>query len=268
MVSTPRYLSSREANVSNEQGFALLSVLWLLLLATVLVASLAFWTTQSVQTRSLLSQELEAKRILYTAFEIIVFDLITNGRDSEWVAQSGPVTGPLDILGTRVDVTVSADAGKVDINAADDATILLVLKAAGASESKADTLLFKIHEAQKARSDLPKLATMREVQSVFRDANDDFACVEPLITVHTGAKRPLFEKAPPNLQKALGPKVTQRSVMSIAAQELTAQVFRLALTFEKRTVAARVLLTGDNQKPYWLYSWSAFVSDCRPAKPL
>lgn len=257
----PRSSSSRKANAENQDGFALLSVLWLLLLATVLVASLAFWTTQGVRTRSLLSQDLETSRVLEAAFQIVVFDLITDGQESQWAAQSGPVVESLDVMGNSVVVTVSADAGKVDLNAADDALVLQVLKIAGASQSNADGRLFAIRDAQHMRGDLPKLATMVEVRSVFADKGKLFSCVEPLTTVHTGAKRPALEQSPARLRNALSGNNARRSVMSIASQQLSAQSFRLQASFNRRTVIKRFLLTGNPSEPYWTYSNMAAVDD-------
>lgn len=247
-----------------QNGFALLSVLWLLLLATMLVASIALWTRQSVQTRFLLSQDLRAQRLLHSAFQTIVFDLITEGQESQWAAQDGLISAALTIDGVRIGVVVSADSGKVDVNSADDAMLLDVLRASGASSAVAERVLFKVREAQQARSALPKLASMTEVRTVFGDEGALYACVEPLMTVHTNAARPNMQAAAQTLKDAFPSLAGQRSAMAITSQQLTAQVFRIELGFDRQRWTSRFLLTGNVTEPYWLYGWQRLSEACAP----
>lgn len=262
MLRSSRSPKAKTGPQRSQEGFALLSVLWLLLLATVLVASIALWTTKGAQTRSLLSQDLRAQTITDAAFETVVFDLITKGRESPWAAQDGPVTASVYIDGNTVMATVSADAGKVDLNAAPDDLILRVFELAGLTSTQAQQSLFALRDAQKARVDLPKIATLTEARTRINAAPETFACLEPLITVHTNARRPNLAAAPGRLKQGLAEGAIGRSVMSITPQQLTAQVFRVQLSYEQRNWASRVLLTGDPEEPYWLYDWLDNEKEC------
>lgn len=256
--------SSRSPKARQAQdGFTLLSVLWLLLLATVLLASIALITLQSVQTRSLLAQELRAKQLIDAAFETVLFDLITEGRESRWAAQDGPVSGTLGINGASLSIHVSADSGKADLNAAPDELLLSVFNTAGLSSGAASSLLFNLRSAKAKRADLPRIATLTELRSLFESNSSDFACVEPHVTVFTGARRPNVSAAGAVVKASLPANDQSRSVMAIQARTLSAQVFRVRISVSERVVAARVLLTGNNQQPYWLYDWLQNGAKCQ-----
>jgi general secretion pathway protein K len=122
---------------SRECGFALLIVLWTMVLLTLIVTRVTASGRMDVRLsnnlRDAAAAEAEADGVVYVAIAHLV-----DGSPQRWVADGSAHDVP--VAQGRARVRVRSEEGKFDLNSAPVPTLAAVLRAAGANEAKANEL--------------------------------------------------------------------------------------------------------------------------------
>jgi general secretion pathway protein K len=144
-----------------ETGIALLSVLWMLLLLSALAATSVYVSRTNA---ILVHRSLELAQAQAAADAAIV-DAISKLSD-ELQLRHSPVDGiarPWTFEGTEVMVSVSNEAGRIDVNAADDDLIIAFLESQNVTHDKSTTLVRDLRAWQGADSVGPHEANSASV---------------------------------------------------------------------------------------------------------
>jgi hypothetical protein len=168
----------------DENGYVLISALWLLVLSAAVVATIL--ARNAEQARSVRSSALDLQRQLdfEAAAETIVADLVLRGGGSQW--SQLPSAGTVTLHGRTIATKLSSESGRLDLNAADLAIIDRALQGLGASGT------------QRAEF-VSHLKRIREKQEKFRYFPDDvggisesvgLGCAADVFTVYSGLSQP------------------------------------------------------------------------------
>ena len=121
-----------------QQGMVLVIVLWMLVLMTVIAATIA--TTQKAQVRLTSSQvsRTEGRALALAGIHYAVTRLADSDRELAWLADG--VTRTWRYREQPIDITVTEESGRVDINAADRLLLIRLLAAIGLDSSRQQQL--------------------------------------------------------------------------------------------------------------------------------
>ncbi len=121
-----------------QQGMVLVIVLWMLVLMTVIAATIA--TTQKGQVRLTSGQvsRAEGRALALAGIHYAVTRLADSDRQSAWFADG--VTRTWRYREQSIDITVTDESGRVDINAADRLLLIRLLAAIGLDSSRQQQL--------------------------------------------------------------------------------------------------------------------------------
>jgi hypothetical protein len=196
MSSSLSRMYSKPRHRNPERGIALISVLWVLLLLSALAAT----ATYIVRTNAILThRSLELARAQAAADAAIV-DTISKLSD-EQVARHPPIGGAAqnwEFDGFTVTITISNEAGRIDVNAASDDLILAFLQSEGIDQSTAATLLGDLRDRH--NGPLESLSQLRRIPS-WNAQNTD--CWMSSLTVYTGLPGVAVSDATPRALAAL-----------------------------------------------------------------
>jgi len=172
---------------NRELGIALISVLWVLLLLSGLAGAAAFMArTNAILTHKLgdLAQaEATTDAALVSAIAMLSDQKTSrhpriDGQPQTWEFQGSPVA-----------VSISNEAGRIDVNAADDDLILAFLYSQGIPEDQATIMLSDLRKHQNiAGSPAPAgtLRTVDELKRISSWATQNLDCWKDALTVYTG----------------------------------------------------------------------------------
>ena len=198
-------------SIRRNRGVALLLVIWVLALVAILIGGFVL----IARTEQLESRHLEdGARARYAAeagLSRAVYELMRPALETRWVADGRPYE--LEFDGAKVEVRVHDEGGKIDVNAADDKTLLAVFALAGVEQDRAERLVDAIMDwrdpddlthpkgAEKADYEAAGLtygpanmpfATIGEFQQVLGMDYELFHKLRPFITVYSRSARPNF----------------------------------------------------------------------------
>src|SRR5690606_38122261 len=200
---------------ARQRGIAFVIVLWLLALLAILLGSFALMArTENLQARHLF----DSTRALYAAeagLNRAVFELMQPDPTTRWLPDGRPYVFNFD--DAEVEIRITDESGKIDINAADVATLDQMFQALGVdaveSAQLADAMLdwrdpddlvmpngaedpeYEAAGLPYGTADAP-FTTVSELQQVIGMSYELFQMVEPGITVYTGQGRPNASFAP------------------------------------------------------------------------
>lgn len=197
------------------RGVAFVLVMWVIALLSILLGSFALIArTEGLQSRHLFDST-TARYAAEAGLNLAVFGLSKPNPEEKWVADGRPYTFTFD--GTEVEISITDDSGKIDINTADALTLKSLFAGAGVEDAKAEELadaiqdwrdqddLISPHGAEiddyKA-VDLPygprnaPFETLSEMQQVFGMDYDIYMKIEPAITMYSGRGTPSAAYAP------------------------------------------------------------------------
>jgi general secretion pathway protein K len=196
-------------------GVAFVLVLWVIAMMSVLLGSFALVArTEGLQSRHLFDTT-TARYAAEAGLNLAVYGLSKADPQQKWVADGRPYTIQFD--DAEVEISITDDSGKIDINAADSASLKSLFVGRGVEEVKAEELadaivdwrdpddLTSLHGAE--RDDYrsvglpysPRNApfeTISEIQQVFGMNYDLYVQIEPAITMFSGRSMPSAAYAP------------------------------------------------------------------------
>jgi general secretion pathway protein K len=213
-------------NSTRQRGVALLIVLWVLALVAVLLGGFVLLArTEQLEARHL-ADGAQARYAAEAGVSRAVYELMRPNPDTRWVADGRPYKITFEEI--EVEVRVSDEGGKVDINAADEQTLAALFGLAGVEREQAARLtdavldwrdpddLVRPNGAEKAEYEAAGLtyhpsntgfATLGELQQVLGMDYELFRKLRPFVTVYSRSGRPNFGLAPMQLLQLL-PGVT------------------------------------------------------------
>ncbi|MEM9533704.1 MAG: type II secretion system minor pseudopilin GspK [Pseudomonadota bacterium] len=192
-----------------QRGIALVVVLWLSLLLTILVGSFAIVArTENLQARHLF----DTTRAWYAAeagLHRAVFELRNPNLEERWFADGRTYTTEFE--GATVEISVTDETGKIDLNVADELLLGALFQSAGVEPEASDLLVdavldwrdpddlvrlngaedddYEAAEYPYGAKDAP-FDTVTELQQVMGMNYELFVTLEPALTVYTGRARP------------------------------------------------------------------------------
>ena len=213
---------------------ALVIVIWILTLLTLMAGSFAMSMRRETSVSSAIKNNAEALALAESGIMLAEFMLtqpdpkqrwLANGTVYEWVRPDGDIR-----------IRVLSESGKVDINAAEEAQIGAVLKAAVADEWQQQSLLNAILDWRDADDDTRTLGaekrqyqraglsygptnnafqSLEELQLVLGMNEMIFNAIQPWITVYSGQAQVNQRDAAPELLAILAEDLKQRNIQDV-----------------------------------------------------
>lgn len=185
----------------SERGFVLIGAVWLLLLAASLVAILMLRSRSTdaaaIREGGALQQDLD----LDAARETVAADLLINGPRSQWWRL--PARGSVGLGARSVEITMTSEAGRIDLNDADPKAIQDALLGLGFSPADAQAFLAGLL-ARRQQGRIVASAEIDRLIAPLTRANGRGLCLPDLFTIEAGLMQPDAGRAPPVLARALG----------------------------------------------------------------
>lgn len=218
---------------ARQGGVAFVLVMWVIAMLSVLLGSFALVArTEGLQSRHLFDTT-TARYAAEAGLNLAVYGLSKSDPMQKWMADGRPYTFMFDEA--EVEISITDDAGKIDINAADAASLKNLFIGAGVDEQKADELagaiqdwrdpddLTTLNGAERAdyrAVDLPysprnaPFETLSEIQQVFGMDYELYTRIEPAITMFSGRSNPSAAYAPLEALMAI-PGMTQEQAQAL-----------------------------------------------------
>lgn len=197
------------------RGVAFVLVMWVIAMLSVLLGSFALVArTEGLQSRHLFDST-TARYAAEAGLNLAIYGLSKTDPAHKWVADGRPYAFVFD--GVEVELSITDDSGKIDINNADPLTLKNLFQGAGVEEATAEELADAIVDWRDP-DDLPSLhgaeaddykavglpygprnapfETLSELQQVFGMNYDLYMKIEPAITLFSGRGTPSAAYAP------------------------------------------------------------------------
>ncbi len=220
---------------AGQRGVALILVVWVIALMAVLLGSFALIArTESLESRHLFDST-TARYAAQAGIERAVYELSNPDQSTRWVGDGRPYGFTFD--NADIEVELTDESGKIDINSADDAMLQSLFVTVGVSPDQAEALSEAIQNWRSpALNALPNGAqladykaaglsygprnapfqTVSEVQQVLGMNYDLYTRIEPAITIYSGGSSPNPAYAPLEVLLTL-PGMTEALAQQIIA---------------------------------------------------
>ncbi|MBN8481021.1 MAG: general secretion pathway protein GspK [Xanthomonadales bacterium] len=207
--------SPRKPGARASRGVAFVLVMWVIALLSILLGSFAVIArTEGMQSRHLFDTT-TARYAAEAGLNLAVYGLSKPNPEEKWMADGRSYTFTFD--GAEVEISITDDSGKIDINSADLVTLKNLFVGAGVDEIRAEELADAIQDWRDPDDlvsphgaevddyeavDLPygprnaPFETLSELQQVFGMDYETYMKVEPAITMYSGRGTPSAAYAP------------------------------------------------------------------------
>jgi hypothetical protein len=168
-------------------GIALISVLWVLLLLSGLAGAAAFMA----RTDAILTHKLGEFAQAESTTDAALVNAIAMLSD-EKTARHPSIDGQpqrWDFHGIPVTVSISNEAGRIDVNTADDDLVLAFLYSQGIPEDRATAMLSDLRKFQRVSAGPAPVGTLRTIEELKKIptwAAQDLDCWTDSLTVYSG----------------------------------------------------------------------------------
>jgi len=224
-----------------QQGFALVIVIWILTLLSLMAGSFALTMRRDSSVTSALKNNAQAFALAESGFGMAKYMLQQANPDLRWLA-NGAIYQILRTDGSEIRVKIISEAGKIDINAADEALLSAVVKAVSGDLWEQQRLLNSIldwrdedneqrpHGAEKRQyqdaglSYIPSnkpFQSLEELQLVLGITPEIFNRIQPWLTVYSGQSQVNLQEATPEVAQIINNDLNDRHISSPATQNQT-----------------------------------------------
>lgn len=187
---------------AGEDGFVLVSAIWLLLLGAAIVAVIQLTVLNRAKSIAFERGQLERRLALETAYETAVADILFNGPRSSFAKLPGQTDYTLN--GVSVRISVSSESGKLDINQADPALIDRALMGLGVDATKRSALQGSLLNMRSSTSAKLSPSEMEQLLQEVGLGPSGGQCIARYFTAHSGLQRPTSGQMAPELAQAIG----------------------------------------------------------------
>lgn len=243
-----------------EEGYVLISAIWLLLLGASIVAAISLLVLRQSEDFAFERQEIQRKLALESAYQTVIADILFNGPRSSFAIL--PANDIYNLNGVRMTIKIVSETGKVDINNADSALVERVMRGLQIPSSSRNQYLSLYRkrlndnitinniadlEKEMQRSDI-KLATSSDINSGL--------CVSQFFTAHSGLSQPSSVHSPSELNRALSAPHTGGARLRMG------DAIHITITPDKGlALIAIVRITGRLDNPVAILDWR-YENDC------
>ncbi|MEP2103755.1 MAG: hypothetical protein ABJP02_16615 [Parasphingorhabdus sp.] len=185
-----------------EDGYILITAVWLLLLGASIVAIIMVHNLRYSEELSFEREMIKIGDAQESAVETIIADILFNGPRSQFALL--PATSEYRIDGVSMQVSVSNENGKIDLNQADLELIRRALQGLGVSGVPREKFVMLVRQGRYTEH---PFRSMIDVSSAFAQAGigtTDGFCPEQYFTAFSGLSQPQSNQMDPRLSKALG----------------------------------------------------------------
>jgi hypothetical protein len=183
-----------------EDGFVLIAAIWLLILAGSITAILMLRSLAAATAAADHQQSLERRLALESAVETMLADRLFEGNRSAW--NTTPAAASIAVGKYRVDLKVTSESGRLDVNSADPALIDTALQGFGIGSAERNRIVARLTALRLAKRSIGSLPELSALLGESRVKNG--SCLADSLTWVSGLAEPRPEQAPPALARALG----------------------------------------------------------------
>jgi general secretion pathway protein K len=221
-----------------EQGIALISVLWVVLLLSIVAASMVAGSRSNGALASATYDRARAEALAEAAVTEAVLALLDTRPEKQ---RSGRTLDSFPYADAMVTTTTQDETGKIDLNSANEELLRSLFKSVGVADDAADALFDKIadwrDEGDLHRLNGAKADDYREKGYPYGPRNGPFDGVEELKEVMDVTPE-LFDKVKGALtvyssRSSIDPSVAQAGALSALSQMITGQPEALAAAQQK-----------------------------------
>ena len=225
---------------ADENGYVLITAIWLLALCGAIAAMLMLRSLDSARIAHDQARQLMARIALQSAIETVIADRLFKQNHSRWWVL--PAQGSVDVAGQAVQVYISDDAGRIDLNEADSALIDQALRGAGVDGAARARFGARLAYLRASRRRLLTSADMAALCAPL-------SCPRGLFTLATGLAQPRAAQ----ISSALSPINGLPGTSGGPAQPGDSIRYEARSGGMTLTVIARE--SGLSSKPYALSEW-------------
>lgn len=198
-----RNLISRGAQPKrSEQGYILITAMWLLLLGGSIVALLMLKNLHAAEAYSDDREQLQMHYAQESAVEMVVADILFNGPRSEFARLPAETTYRFG--DSTLKISVTGEGGKIDVNQADPALLEQALRGLGIAALPRQNFVNGVKERQRSGHLFRSIADVEQaMQQVGFDGTSGL-CAEDFFTTYSGLALPQASQMAPKLARALG----------------------------------------------------------------
>lgn len=178
-------------------GFALISIIWFILLGTAIVSIIMLNNIHLAETQNQEQKDTKRRLDLESAYHTVVADILFNGPRSEFAQL--PAQTEYQLNNRKMSIKVNSENGKIDIAQADPALISRALAGFGLTASQRKNILDAI-AANNNQSAF--LWTYPDMLAALEKGNQE--CLSDDFTVFSGLAQPETSFASARLARALG----------------------------------------------------------------
>jgi hypothetical protein len=184
-----------------EQGFVLIATIWLLVLGGAIIAVVMLRTMTVSRAAVAQGTDLRDRLALDGAIDSVVADILFNGNRSRWAQL--PASGTVDVGGSQINVAVSSENGRLDLNAAEPALIDTALRGFGVAAGPRTAFINQLLERRATKQPLRSRDEVERLIAVA-GAQSGGVCLSDMLTVSAGLATPQVDQMPTELARALG----------------------------------------------------------------
>ena len=201
-MSCPDPISCRAQPKRSEQGYILITAMWLLMLGGSIVALLMLRNLHAAEAYSDDRERVQLRYAQESAVETVVADILFNGPRSEFARL------PADTIyrfgDNTLKVSVTGEGGKIDVNQADSNLIERALRGLGVAALPRQNFVSRVKERQRSGQLFRSIADVEEAMSQAGFNGASGFCAEDYFTTYSGLALPQGGQMDPKLARALG----------------------------------------------------------------
>lgn len=182
-----------------EQGYVLITAIWLLILAGSIVAVVMLRTLSQAQSAKDQGGDLADRIVLESAAEMVFADRLFAGNRGNWWLV--PASGQVTIGGKGVSVELTSESGRLDVNEADPKLVDRALQGLGIDAGVRANF---VADMLVRRADNRRINSFEELRGALRAETSNGRCVEEALTLWSGLATPRSGQMPDALAQALG----------------------------------------------------------------
>lgn len=169
-----------------EHGFVLITALWLLVLGGALASLIMLRAVEQRRASNaegaMLRQDLSAEAAIHDA----LFDLLVRGAQSRWAQLPARATTTLD--GSRVDLSATSEATKIDLNSVDLTQLDALLQQQGIAPERRRPVVGRLQAMRAARQ---RIESEAQLGPLLADLDSEAAlCPAARFTLYSGLSAP------------------------------------------------------------------------------
>lgn len=242
----------------SERGFILISAVWLLVLCGAIAAVMMLRSIAAARETRSAGEELQRKALMEGAVETVFANILFGNSRSP--RATAPSSAPIPIGGRAVQVSLTNEAGRIDLNEYPLAKLSEVLQGLGVEAEDRQRILAALKERREAGRPLTSGEEMRALFAGVALEGAEAAeggCLEQEFTIFTGLPAPRESQVSDRLAKAIGLARAGQAGTGPNAEPVGAGTpLRAEARFGSGpplTAVAR--LTGLNERPVAASSW-------------